>query len=143
MPIQVETLSLLNAVQALALGLMLWAGTHGDNGPALAAIRLRALALGIEAAGYGLLALQAFIPPAALLMGGIPVRNGRACLHLQHVALFGELGIVHRFTGLCFASIHGAFPTASGDPAPGDRMCGFILRVQGKCSTDESSDGQT
>lgn len=70
MPIQVETLSLLNAVQALALGLMLWAGTHGDNGPALAAIRLRALALGIEAAGYGLLALQAFIPPAALLMGG-------------------------------------------------------------------------
>ncbi|MGN6740240.1 GGDEF domain-containing protein [Dyella sp.] len=70
MPIQVETLSMLNAVQALALGLMLWAGTHGDNGPALAAIRLRALALGIEAAGYGLLALQAFIPPAALLMGG-------------------------------------------------------------------------
>lgn len=70
MPVQVETLSLINAVQALALGLMLWAGTHGDNGPTLMAIRLRALALGIEAAGYAVLALQAFVSPAALLMGG-------------------------------------------------------------------------
>ncbi|MGA0588123.1 GGDEF domain-containing protein [Dyella sp. KRB-257] len=70
MPVQIETLSLINAVQVLALGLMLWAGTHGDNGPTLMAIRLRALALGIEAAGYAVLALQAFISPATLLMGG-------------------------------------------------------------------------
>lgn len=70
MPVQVETLSLLNAVQALALAIMLWIGTHGDNGPTLTAIRLRAGALGVEAAGYALLALQAFISPAALLMGG-------------------------------------------------------------------------
>ena len=70
MPVQVETLSLINAVQALALGLMLWVGTHGDNGPALRAIRLRAVALAVEAAGYALLAIQALIPPAALLIGG-------------------------------------------------------------------------
>lgn len=70
MPVQVETLSLLNAVQALALGLMLWLGTHSGNDRALAAIRLRALALAVEAAGYALLALQAFISPALLLLGG-------------------------------------------------------------------------
>jgi hypothetical protein len=70
MPVQVETLSLLNAVQALALGLMLWVGTHGDNGFALRSIRLRAAALGVEASGYFLLALQASISPVALLMGG-------------------------------------------------------------------------
>lgn len=70
MPVQVETLSLLNAVQALALGLMLWVGTHGDNGSALRSIRLRAAALGVEASGYFLLALQASISPATLLMGG-------------------------------------------------------------------------
>ncbi|HET6432749.1 GGDEF domain-containing protein [Dyella sp.] len=70
MPVQVETLSLLNAVQALALAIMLWVGTHGDGGRGLLAIRLRAGALGLEAAGYALLAMQAFIPPAGLLMGG-------------------------------------------------------------------------
>lgn len=70
MPVQVETLSLLNAVQALALGLMLWVGTHGGNGSALSSIRLRAAALGVEASGYFLLALQASISPATLLMGG-------------------------------------------------------------------------
>lgn len=70
MPVQVETLSLLNAVQALALGLMLWVGTHGDNSSALRSIRLRAAALGVEASAYFLLALQASISPATLLMGG-------------------------------------------------------------------------
>lgn len=70
MELQVQTLSLINAVQALALGMMLWAGTHGDSGAALASIRLRAGALAVEAGGYALLAAQALISPAALLMGG-------------------------------------------------------------------------
>lgn len=70
MELQVHTLSLINAMQALALGLMLWAGTHGNSGSALLSIRLRAGALGVEAAGYALLAAQALISPAALLMGG-------------------------------------------------------------------------
>ncbi|MBU6246658.1 MAG: GGDEF domain-containing protein [Xanthomonadaceae bacterium] len=69
MPVQVETLSLLNAVQALALGLMLWVGTHNGNDRALAAIRLRATALGVEAVAYVPLALQAMLPPVVLLVG--------------------------------------------------------------------------
>ena len=69
MPVQVETLSLLNAVQALALGLMLWVGTHNGNDRALAAIRLRAMALGVEAVAYVPLALQAMLPPVVLLVG--------------------------------------------------------------------------
>ena len=91
MPIQVEMLSLLNAVQALALGLMLWVGTHGGNGRALTAIRLRAAALGVEASGYALLAAHAFISPAALLMGGNALNLGaQAMVVIAIRKLLGE-----------------------------------------------------
>jgi diguanylate cyclase (GGDEF)-like protein len=70
MPVQVQTLSLISAVQALALALMLWIGTHDGARQALAGMRLRAAALAVEALAYGLLTAQAWIPPAALLLGG-------------------------------------------------------------------------
>lgn len=104
MPIQVETLSLLNAVQALALGLMLWVGTHGGNGRALAAIRLRALALGVEASGYALLAANAFISPAALLMGGNALNLAAQAMVV--IAIRKLLGVPQRIrTAIAIGSI--------------------------------------
>jgi diguanylate cyclase (GGDEF)-like protein len=70
MPVHIETLSLISAVQAAVLAMMLWAGTHGDAGRARTSLSLRAAALAVEAGGWAVLAVQAYIPPAALLLGG-------------------------------------------------------------------------
>jgi len=70
MPMHIETLSLITAIQSLALAAMLWAGTQGNPGPARTALRLRAAALAIESAGWTMLAAQAWLHPAQLLLGG-------------------------------------------------------------------------
>jgi diguanylate cyclase (GGDEF)-like protein len=70
MPMHIETLSLISAIQSLALAAMLWAGTQGNPGPARTALRLRAGALAVESAGWGMLAAQAWMHPAQLLLGG-------------------------------------------------------------------------
>ena len=70
MPLQVETLSLITAVQAAVLAAMLWVGIHGDVGRARNSLRIRSLALGLEAAGWGILVLRAYFSPSVLLLGG-------------------------------------------------------------------------
>lgn len=70
MPIQVQTLSLLSAMQAVALGLMLWIGVQGGEHRAVASLRLRAAALAVEGAGYATLAFQNYFTPAVLTLGG-------------------------------------------------------------------------
>lgn len=70
MPMHIETLSLISAVQSLALAVLLWAGTSGNPGPARTSLKLRAGALAVEAAGWGTLAMQAWMSPAQLLLGG-------------------------------------------------------------------------
>jgi diguanylate cyclase (GGDEF)-like protein len=66
----IETLSLISAIQSLALAVLLWAGTHGRPGAARTSLKLRAGALAVEAAGWGMLAAQAWLHPAQLLLGG-------------------------------------------------------------------------
>ena len=70
MPMHIETLSLISAMQALMLGAMLWVGVKAEPGFAGNSLRLRAAALVIEAVGWGTLALQAWLSPAQLLLGG-------------------------------------------------------------------------
>jgi len=70
MPMHIETLSLISAIQSLALAVLLWAGTHGRPGAARTSLKLRAGALAVEAAGWGMLAAQAWLHPAQLLLGG-------------------------------------------------------------------------
>ena len=70
MPLQVQTLSLITAVQAAVLAAMLWVGIHGDVGRARNSLRIRSLALGLEAAGWGILVLRAYFSPSVLLLGG-------------------------------------------------------------------------
>lgn len=70
MPMHIETLSLISAIQSLALAVLLWAGTHGGPGTARTSLKLRAGALAVEAAGWGMLAAQAWLHPAQLLLGG-------------------------------------------------------------------------
>ena len=70
MPLDIETLSLISAVQAAVLAVMLWAGTQGDAGRALTSLRLRAVALAVEAAGWATLAAHHYLSPAQLLLGG-------------------------------------------------------------------------
>lgn len=70
MPIHVETLSLISAVQAAVMAVMLWAGTQGDEGPARTSLHIRAAALALEAAGFGTLAAHAYLSPTQLLLGG-------------------------------------------------------------------------
>jgi diguanylate cyclase (GGDEF)-like protein len=66
----IETLSLISAIQSLALAVLLWAGTQGRPGAARTSLKLRAGALAVEAAGWGTLAAQAWLHPAQLLLGG-------------------------------------------------------------------------
>ncbi len=70
MPLQVQFLSTISAMQALVLAGMMWAGTPGDPGPARTSLRLRAAALALEGAGWGALAMQAHLTQAQLLLGG-------------------------------------------------------------------------
>lgn len=70
MPMHIETLSLISAIQSLALAAMLWAGTSGGPGRAHTSLKLRAAALAVESAGWGMLAAQAWLHPAQLLLGG-------------------------------------------------------------------------
>jgi diguanylate cyclase (GGDEF)-like protein len=70
MPMHIETLSLISAIQSLALAAMLWIGTHGEPGPARTSLKLRAAALAVEAGGWAMLAMQVWLHPAQLLLGG-------------------------------------------------------------------------
>jgi len=69
-PFHVETLSLITAVQAAVLALMLWFGIYGDAGRARTSLRIRAVALGLEAAGWGLLVSHAYVSSSVMLLGG-------------------------------------------------------------------------
>lgn len=70
MPLNVEMLSLISAVQAAVLALMLWTGTQGDPGRSFTSLRVRAAALALEATGWGMLAFNAYLTPLVLLLGG-------------------------------------------------------------------------
>jgi diguanylate cyclase (GGDEF)-like protein len=67
---RIETLSLISAIQALVLAAMLWVGTQGGVGHVRNGLRLRAVALAVEAGGWATLAWQAYLSPAAMLLGG-------------------------------------------------------------------------
>jgi hypothetical protein len=66
----IETLSLISALQSLALAAMMWAGTRSRPGRAHTGLLLRAAALAVESLGWGALALQAWLSPAQMLLGG-------------------------------------------------------------------------
>ena len=70
MPMHIETLSLISAVQSLVLAILLWAGTHGGPGAARTSLKMRAGALAVESAAWGMLAAQAWVHPAQLVLGG-------------------------------------------------------------------------
>ena len=70
MPFQIETLSLISALQTALMAVMLWAGTHGDAGRVRRSLRIRSSALVIEALGWASLAAHAYLPPVMLLLGG-------------------------------------------------------------------------
>ncbi|HET6803870.1 MAG TPA: GGDEF domain-containing protein [Frateuria sp.] len=70
MPMHIETLSLISAVQSLVLAMLLWAGTQGGPGAVRTSLKLRAGALAVESAGWGMLAAQAWLHPAQLVLGG-------------------------------------------------------------------------
>ncbi len=67
---QIETLSLISALQTALMAVMLWAGTYGDAGRVCRSLRLRSAALAVEALGWGSLAAHAYLPSAVLLLGG-------------------------------------------------------------------------
>ena len=70
MPLNIEAISMISAVQAMVLAVFLWLGTQGDAGTAQLSLRLRAVALAMEAGGWGSLALQQHLSNAQLLLGG-------------------------------------------------------------------------
>jgi diguanylate cyclase (GGDEF)-like protein len=70
MPLNVETLSLINSCQALVLALMLWFGTHGGSSHAIKGLRLRAIALLMEAGSDLILAFAAKVLPLYVLLVG-------------------------------------------------------------------------
>ncbi len=70
MPLNIDTLSLISTIQAAVLALMLWTGTYGGAGRARTSLRVRAVALALEAAGWGTLAAHAYLSPSQLLLGG-------------------------------------------------------------------------
>lgn len=70
MSIQIETLSLIAATQSVALAAMLWFGSQAATGTAGFSLRLRAVALAVEGLGWGTLAMQAWMTPTQLLLGG-------------------------------------------------------------------------
>jgi diguanylate cyclase (GGDEF)-like protein len=67
---RVETLSLISTIQAMVLAAMLWVGSQGGVGPVRKALRLRAAALAVESGGWALLAWQAYLSAAAMVLGG-------------------------------------------------------------------------
>lgn len=70
MQLNVETLSLINGCQALVLALMLWFGTPGGSSHAIRGLRLRAIALLLEAGGDLTLAFAAKTSPFIVLLLG-------------------------------------------------------------------------
>jgi diguanylate cyclase (GGDEF)-like protein len=70
MQLNVATLSLINSCQALVLALMLWFGTHGGSTHAIRGLRLRAIALLLEAGGDLILAFSSQILPLYVLVVG-------------------------------------------------------------------------
>jgi diguanylate cyclase (GGDEF)-like protein len=70
MHLNVETLSLINGGQALVLALMLWFGTHDGSAHAINGLRLRAVALLLEAGGDLVLAFASKISPLYVLLFG-------------------------------------------------------------------------
>lgn len=70
MPVQVQTLSLLGAAQAMVVALMLWLGVRADRTRAVRSLHLRAAALAIEAFGYLSLALATVLPVGVVTLGG-------------------------------------------------------------------------
>jgi diguanylate cyclase (GGDEF)-like protein len=70
MQLNVETLSLINSCQALVLALMLWFGTHDASRHAMNGLRLRAVALLLEAGGDFVLAFAVKIPLMYVVLVG-------------------------------------------------------------------------
>lgn len=70
MPVLVQSLSLLGAMQAATVALMLWLGVRSDASRAVRSLHLRASALAVEAVGYATLAFQGYLPHDFLLLGG-------------------------------------------------------------------------
>jgi diguanylate cyclase (GGDEF)-like protein len=70
MPLQVETLSLISAMQAAVLAAMLWVGVRGAPGAAGRSLSLRAAALAVEALGWAFLAGHEWLGAPAVLLGG-------------------------------------------------------------------------
>jgi diguanylate cyclase (GGDEF)-like protein len=70
MSFQIETLSLISALQTALMALMLWAGTYGDAGRVRRSLRIRSAALLVEAVGWSSLAAHAHLPQSAMLLGG-------------------------------------------------------------------------
>lgn len=69
MPVQVQSLSLLGAMQALTVALMLWLGVRADASRAVRSLHLRAAALGMEALGYAAVILIDRLPTLVQLGG--------------------------------------------------------------------------
>jgi diguanylate cyclase (GGDEF)-like protein len=69
-PVQVQSLSLLGALQALIVALMLWLGVRSDKSRMVRSLHLRASALAVEALGYASLAFGHYWSPAAVTLGG-------------------------------------------------------------------------
>lgn len=70
MPVLVQSLSLLAAMQAATVALMLWLGVRSDASRAVRSLHLRASALAVEAMGYAALAFRDYLPHAFVLLGG-------------------------------------------------------------------------
>lgn len=70
MPVQVETLALISAIQGAVLAGMIWAGVRGTRTQARRSLSLRAAALAVEAMGWAVLAAASWFTPAQLLLGG-------------------------------------------------------------------------
>lgn len=70
MPVLVQSLSLLGAMQAATVALMLWLGVRSDASRAVRSLHLRASALAVEAMGYAALAFRDYLPHDMLLLGG-------------------------------------------------------------------------
>jgi diguanylate cyclase (GGDEF)-like protein len=70
MQLNVETLALINGGQALVLALLLWFGTHDGSLYALRGMRLRALALLLEACGDFVLAVDVHLSPVVMPLIG-------------------------------------------------------------------------
>ncbi|GLQ50486.1 GGDEF domain-containing protein [Dyella flava] len=70
MQLNVETLSLINGCQALVLALILWFGTHGGSMHAINGLRLRAVALLLEAGGDLTLLLASKMSPLTVVLVG-------------------------------------------------------------------------